>query len=471
MPDEDAFLRSIRSAGLLPPTPGTILALEPSMPYAASSSDLSSYDSNGSNVPDTPGPRYVRLVFGSFIASQVVFNYDNGAIPASLATLSHEFSLDYFFEGLLGSLVYLGLVLSCLLAGYLFQVTSAKWVICASLFSNTVFYALFTLAYSPWALLAARFGVGLSRTFIVVYAPVWVDEFAPSDTRTLWLSLQQAGVPLGVMFGYLVTGILDANTRLSWRWSFMIQVFACLPVCIIFLLLPANYINVNRTSAVSRKWEHCFHLFRNPVYLCTIFSLSGLYFVVTGIQVWVTQYLTGPPVEADANTVIMAFTATTATAPILGVLMGGKVIDYIGGYRVIPRAALLAIVLGTLSQINGTLCLVVSHFWTFIVLVWFVLFFGGAIVPAGTGIMLSSVGKDARPQACGLAMLTYNLFGYFAGPFISGTIAERTSNLSWGFRTVILWGWVAWVFMVLTYFFALREQAAPKTEDDVELAP
>lgn len=54
---------------------------------------------------------------------------------------------------------------------------------------------------------------------------------------------------------------------------------------------------------------------------------SGLYFVVTGIQFWVTDYLTAAPelggLGADKGTVLVAFSVTILTAPTAGVIFGG----------------------------------------------------------------------------------------------------------------------------------------------------
>ena len=58
-------------------------------------------------------------------------------------------------------------------------------------------------------------------------------------------------------------------------------------------------------------------LFRSKVFTYTSFALCSLFFVVTGIQVWITKYLE-KAVRADYGTIIWMFTLTSATAPTLG---------------------------------------------------------------------------------------------------------------------------------------------------------
>ena len=53
-----------------------------------------------------------------------------------------------------------------------------------------------------------------------------------------------------------------------------------------------------------------------------------------------------------------------------------------------------------------------------ITLVWLVLFFGGAIIPAATGLILASVPPSLRPFSCAMSMLTYNILGYAGGTIL-----------------------------------------------------
>ena len=58
------------------------------------------------------------------------------------------------------------------------------------------------------------------------------------------------------------------------------------------------------------------------------------------------------------------------------------------------------------------------------VLLWFLLFFGGSILPCMTGIMLSTVSQNHKTTANSLANFSYNLLGYLPSPFIYGAIYD-----------------------------------------------
>jgi sugar phosphate permease len=70
----------------------------------------------------------------------------------------------------------------------------------------------------------------------------------------------------------------------------------------------------------------------NKVYVGLCLSLTGLYFVVTGVQYWTPNYLEkalGVPSDIAA----IFFAGTSISAPISGVIVGGIVTTNFGGYN------------------------------------------------------------------------------------------------------------------------------------------
>lgn len=74
------------------------------------------------------------------------------------------------------------------------------------------------------------------------------------------------------------------------------------------------------------------NLMKNPVFICTGITISNLFFVVTGIQYWITYYLQ-TVIGAKKNDVFILYSCASITGPTLGVLIGGLVITKcVGGY-------------------------------------------------------------------------------------------------------------------------------------------
>ena len=152
------------------------------------------------------------------------------------------------------------------------------------------------------------------------------------------------------------------------------------------------------------------------------------------------------------NLIVIGFSASSATAPILGVLFGGHVVDRVGGYQgCMHKAAKAATVFGACAVVCAMSSIFVYDFLGVLVLIWLLLFFGAGVVPAATGILLACVEREDRPVASAISMLLYNLLGYFAGPFLSGLVASLAGHIKWAFRLIMLWSNLALLFMILSW--------------------
>eukprot|EP00123_Amoebidium_parasiticum_P000947 comp11898_c0_seq1/m.6546 comp11898_c0_seq1/g.6546 ORF comp11898_c0_seq1/g.6546 comp11898_c0_seq1/m.6546 type:complete len:592 (-) comp11898_c0_seq1:164-1939(-) len=417
-----------------------------------------------------------RKVFFLFCLLNVFVTYDSGAISASLSELQNKYELSKSEAGLIGSLVYLGLTAGSLVAGPALTHWQPKWVLVFSLLLNIVCAVAFAAANDSMMLLATRFLIGVSQAFIAIYAPVWVDEFSPKESCTLWMSLIQGGVPIGVMVGYVFSGYMTAN-GLEVCVPFYVQAVCLLPLTIALACVPVAYIDT-RVSCSLRKeqyqhmpikdvlqevadssvkqpprvdvvtqengkdvWLNVKALLRSQTFLYVTFGMCSLYFVVTGLQLWVTEYMVSV-LHADKNAVVTAFALTCATGPIVGVLCGGLLLDRLGGYQGrqgVELACKMSFLMGIAAVGCSYAIIFVESFWWVVGLIWMLLFFGGAIVPAGTGIIMSSVPRPMRSFASSLSTMIYNLLGYFAGPTMVGILADLLGGTEWGFKIVVGW--------------------------------
>jgi MFS family permease len=93
--------------------------------------------------------------------------------------------------------------------------------------------------------------------------------------------------------------------------------------------------------------------------------------------------------------VAIIFSTVSITAPLLGVIIGGTFADKYGGYK--GKNTLKALKLcSAFGVVAFVFAFPIGFLYSIIyitVLLWTFLFFGAAIVPVGTGIMVSSVRK------------------------------------------------------------------------------
>jgi len=142
----------------------------------------------------------------------------------------------------------------------------------------------------------------------------------------------------------------------------------------------------------------------------------------------------------DQADVTVAFGITSITAPIVGVFLGGTIIDKLGGYqgpvataRTLKCCAIFAI--GASS--SAVLCAFAPKligadnpdvgFLLTIGLIASTLLFGGAIIPAATAIIVSAVDADLRELASAGSIFLFQQLGYAAAPLVSSLVGSAAS--------------------------------------------
>jgi hypothetical protein len=128
----------------------------------------------------------------------------------------------------------------------------------------------------------------------------------------------------------------------------------------------------------------------------------------------------------DADEAAVFYTTTSITGPVGGVIVGGLVTTQVGGYNTYKAHRLMQFI-GVMAVLCA-LPIPFVNFGHFAYLIWFVLFFGGFLLPQVTGIMLNSVDENKRTSANSVATLCYNLFGYLPAPSFYGMVSAIIGN-------------------------------------------
>ncbi|PHJ22824.1 major facilitator family protein [Cystoisospora suis] len=451
---------------------------------------------------------------GCMVMMAVLCNFDHGVIPAVLSDIQEHFdAIGYIEQSLLGSLVYVGVVSGTFLAGVSTNCMGAKWLLVASLLAASAALYGFSCATSLAVMYTARFFVGFCQALPVVYLPVWVDSFAPEGKKTRWMAYSQLGSIGGSVIGYFLGGILSrvhgdtTGTGLgtSWRTPFQIQAIAMLPVVVVLACLPTSAINVPYHTLLTtggrwpedsqrqgspvqqppaspsdlfstRFWNIMTRLasgakslLRNPLYVVITLGMSILYFVVTGIQFWVTEYMV-VVLKFNKMTVVVLSSLCFLTAPTSGVWCGGCICDLCGGYRQQRTAVRVATLFAGLSSILAVASAYVTNLFLFAVLLWGCLFAGGALVPVAVGILLSSVPFQQRSLSSAISQFSYNVLGWFAAPIVSGAVMDTISTwqaehlisfqgkelpLSVGFTMILCASFIGFIFFAIANLLTL----------------
>ena len=509
-------------------------------------------------------------IFLLFLLSNLLLNYDTGVIPASLLEIEKEINFDYKEQALLGSLVYLGLSTASLFVSPIISKFGAKDVCSFVLLLNSLCCFIFSLSIDKIILFSTRFFMGVTESFVVIYGPVWVNNYSPKDKSATWLGILHATTIFGMIAGYIVSGIVInfLNLFINWRFAIQIQGIFLIPISILLYFEDDNYINIHYNSIeeefesrlnrynsqknlkntinitieskISRKIKsdiynseraqyihnHIYasnenmlkeveeeeekisdekkenenkknnknpiknfqrinskpklncskyikksiNILSSPIYLSMTFGLCSVYFIVTNIQFWMTAYLIDI-IGANPLIVVSVFSFTTITAPLSGIIIGGTLSDSYGGYKGknTYKAIQMCVAFGLIAFIFAFPLGFIFSFIYISILLWAFLFFGAAIVPIATGIMISTIKNEDQATSNSLSQLIFNLGGYFLSPFLTGFIMDcfndEKQGFIWGMRVGFWWVFFSVFFLIFAWVYEYRKRKSIQFHD------
>ena len=498
-----------------------------------------------------------------FLISNLLLNYDTGVIPASLLEIQKEINFDYTEQALLGSLVYLGLSTASLFVSPIISKYGAKDVCSIVLLLNSLCCFIFSLSKDKFILFSNRFLMGITESFVVIYGPVWINNYSPQNKSTTWLGILHATTIFGMITGYIFSGIVInfMSNFFNWRFAIQIQGIFLIPVSILFYFEDDNYIsikfssleeeyeaNINRYNSQKdffhkinftvesknsrniksdilnseraiyiqkkiyssnenilkegeigeekksksqkkeknsqKSYSHysssmkniyinflkkSIKILSNPIYISMTFGLCSVYFIVTNIQFWMTAYLIDI-IGANPLLVVSVFSFSSITAPLLGILIGGTLSDNYGGYKGknTYKAIQMCVAFGLIAFIFAFPLGFIFSFIYITILLWAFLFFGAAIVPICTGIMISSIKQEDQATSNSLSQLIFNLGGYFLSPFLTGFIMDcfddEKQGFIWGMRVGFWWVFFSVFSLIFAWVYEYKKRNKFKIE-------
>ena len=438
----------------------------------------------------------VRRLLVLFVVLKIAGSFDSGAFSAALGAdngITDDLGLSTTQQGTLGSSVFLGNIVGCAIAGHMFSVYKGQKVLASALALHAVSTILFASVESYNLALVCRFAVGATLAFIVVYTPLWVDEFAPKQKASSWMAFQNAGVPIGIMFGYVLGGLVPGYTDFSWKWPFYLKAAALVPVIAAMARVDGRLVDIKLRSSgvpsaaadltdfpntpqpgivnavseairesITRSISSAKKFAQNGIFVCCVLAMSSLYFVVTGLQTFAMPYLRADPFNASPKDIVLGFGFSVVSAPVFGVVAGGLLLDRIGGYHGnMHRASAFACAWATAAAFMSIFCIFATSTSTFLVVVWLMLFCGGAVVPPTSGLILASLPENSRAAGSSISTVVFNLLGNFLGPIVCGWVADRSGSLALGVQLVLSVSLIGVIPMALCIWFAKRVVPPP----------
>ena len=416
---------------------------------SSSESNIKSDNKNNPNILISKSDRW--YVYTLLVISNIFIQMDHGSIPASTWNLYKIFNSNQEI-GLFGSFVFIGNLVGALIYFYLINIYQRKKLLINSMFLISICLITFILTTNTLFLLLNRGILGIFQSYFVIYLPLWCNQYGITNQRSIMLSIGQLTTPLGVFVGYLIASeCISINENIGWKFSFVIQ--SVIIIIMIFLLFRVSE-SLFETKYVSYKDERNItdvtffklsesiiidqdtnisdiinisyfkQIFSHKVYVLSILSISCLYYAVTGVQYWAGDYMNRILKVHSPQKRLLYFSIICFTSPTLGVICAGYSVNRLkNGYNNI-RVYNYCFVLSIFTFVTGIISAFMSKVNLFILFTWLAFFFGGAIMPILTGIIITSLPQHLRASGNSLQLFFGTLLGYLPAPYVYGALED-----------------------------------------------
>jgi uncharacterized membrane protein YeaQ/YmgE (transglycosylase-associated protein family) len=292
------------------------------------------------------------------------------------------------------------------------------------------------------------------------------------------------------VIGYGVASYAVYGLGYSWRAALVgLGVFVLVAGMSVFLLSAEEWAGTrsrrssskdsfySMTSAMTRREDEGFcaqsgKLLSYPDFWLLCLPPCFFYLVGTAAEYWAVRLLTCTEcwgaralTEEDAS---RGFLIGCTLGPLLGLVLGGPLFDFFGGYRSVVRARLLCMVIGFSATLLSPLMLYPPSPYLLLVAVSFNAMIIGLIIPALTGILLTSVPSRLRPMASGVFGTIVNIIGFQAGPSVVGIMSDFTGDIMVGWRCAIAPCIIGAPLLLMVSYLRACQKKGYSEEDDVD---
>lgn len=322
--------------------------------------------------------------------------------------------------------------------------------------------ALSGLATNFWQLAAARIGVGIGEAGCTPPAHSLISDYFPPKERSRAIAIYMMGVPLGVLFGFLIGGWV--NELYGWRVAFIALGLPGIVMAIVVKLTlrepvrgqfeQGEYAETGLTYLEAFK-----SLWASKAYRHLVVAMSLTAFVGSGIGQWEAAFfIRNHGMTTGELGTWLALMGGAAGA--VGIFAGGEISQRLGGEnmarqtKVVMYATLLMIIPGFAAFMleNKYLALLSLGLLNILYFVHY---------GPGFSAILSLVPANMRATASALTLLLINLIGAGLGPQVIGLLSDSlqgsVGNNSLRFSLLLV---LLVIFAAAFYFYRASKQMA-----------
>ena len=388
-----------------------------------------------------------------------------GMLSSCIMEMKREFELTDKQFGLFGTVNGFGSFIGSLAFTLVIEKISHKCLISTMLLINCACHFAFFYKCSYPVLLGSRFICGFVCVFCYIYFPMWVDKFAMKRWANFMQTFVQVSNTIGHIFGYFVY-LMHGGT--NWKYGFLLESLSISSLVCVMLVIPfkyydKNYVNpdtIEKTNLNESELKNVKEkpetevkvqnepqeketvmkdiICNVPYILITLYRANRL-FIFVAINFWYSDYLQNSLMETNPRAIFWSYSTTMVFASLIGNILGGVVINKIGG----TRSKHSYVAMGVLQF----LCVLFGLFAPFTdsVLMFTFLMSMYILINSASGIITISASFAVMPKtltgtATGIYSLVVNLMAFLPAPYAYAFIKSLVGEGSYIMVTLMLYG-------------------------------
>lgn len=365
-----------------------------------------------------------RVAILALLTALNLVNYiDRFLVMAVGPRFQAEFGLSDGELGLVETAFMIGYMLTSPIFGSLGDRRSRKGLIAAGVAIWSVATVVSGMTHGFASMVVARVAVGVGEASYATLSPTIIDDIAPPASKSRYLTIFYAAIPVGAALGYVLGGLL---LPFGWRNAFFICGGPGILLAAITLLIvePARSTASLGAHGPAPRAVYL-DLYRNEQYRYTVLGYVAQTFALGGFTAWAAPFLSRSatlcfPLE-EGNKFFGYITVVTG---LLGTAAGGLLVERVPGadrarasLKVCAWSSAIAapIALATLLMPSSTgflVALAASELMIF-----------ASVSPVNAAV-LGSVPAAMRASAMAASIFAIHLLGDLVSPPAIGRIAD-----------------------------------------------
>ena len=183
--------------------------------------------------------RYIRMIlFFLLLFFTVVVDLDAGIIVSCYKSFIHDLNMSDLQYGSLNSITTIGKIIALLFYMIIINKNHRKFIIVFTAFLHGLFFYGYYINDNYYYISTLNFFISFCKVFVLIYMPVWIEQFGIKKYKTLLLTIVYMVTSYGRIVGAWIGTVIFNN---EWKKAFFCCGIIFLTLSFGLFIIPQKY--------------------------------------------------------------------------------------------------------------------------------------------------------------------------------------------------------------------------------------